>query len=146
MAYHSLASCLFHCVFSTKNRLPLIPQQSQSRLWAYMGGIARTNDFTALAVGGISDHVHLLLSLPPTLAVAKAIQLVKAGSSTWLHERSGTRFEWQVGYGAFSIGVSQVAATTRYIQNQAKHHARQTFAQEWKIFLQRHGLEEFSRP
>jgi hypothetical protein len=54
MAYHSLASCLFHCVFSTKNRLPLIPQQSQSRLWAYMGGIARTNDFTALAVGGIS--------------------------------------------------------------------------------------------
>jgi putative transposase len=63
-----------------------------------------------------------------------------------MHERTGTRFEWQVGYGAFSIGVSQLAVTTRYIQNQAKHHERQAFAQEWKMFLHRHGLQEVSRP
>jgi len=96
----------------------------------------------ALAVGGMSDHVHVLLSLPPTMAIAKAIQLIKAGSSKWMHQQQGTRFEWQVGYGAFTIGISQVEATTHYILSQDKHHAKKNFADEWKTFLKRHGLPE----
>jgi hypothetical protein len=90
-----------------------------------MGGIARTNSMKALAVGGIADHSHILLSLPPTIAITKAIQLVKAGSSKWMHEQTGSRrFEWQEGYGAFSIGASQVPATIRYIENQPQRHRK----------------------
>jgi putative transposase len=95
----------------------------------------------ALAVGGMSDHIHLLLSLLPAMPVAKAIQPIKAGSSKWMHEKGAVRFEWQVGYGAFTLGISQVPATVRYILNQEKHHAKKSFAQEWKMFLERHGLE-----
>jgi len=78
------------------------------RLWSFIGGIARTNHMKALAVGGMRDHVHVLLSLPPTMAIAKAIQLIKAGSSKWMHQQRGARFEWQVGYGAFTIGISHI--------------------------------------
>jgi putative transposase len=142
MSYHSHTSLLFHCVFSTKDRLPLIPTPIKSRLWSYVGGIARVNDMKALAVGGIRDHLHVLLSLPPTMAIAKAVQLLKAGSSKWMHEQRVTQSEWQVGYGAFTIGISQVAATKNYILHQEKHHAKKSFAQEWQIFLRRHGLVE----
>jgi REP element-mobilizing transposase RayT len=100
----------------------------------------------ALAVGAIDDHAHVLLSLPPDVPVTKAIQLVKSGSSKWMHQKMGARqFDWQEGYGTFSIGVSQAPATTRYILNQPKHHAKVSFEDEWKTFLERHGLE-FSRP
>ncbi len=107
-----------------------------------MGGIARANKMKALAVGGIEDHAHVSLSLPPDIAVTKAIQLVKSGSSKWMHEKVGTlKFDWQEGYSASSIGVSQAPATIRYILNQPKHHVKVTFEDEWKTFLERHGLE-----
>jgi putative transposase len=106
MSYHTRTSILFHWVFSTKNRLPSIPIEIKPRLWSYIGGIARTNNMKALAVGGMRDHLHVLLSLPPTITIAKAIQLIKAGSSKWMHEQGAKRFEWQVGYGAFTIGIS----------------------------------------
>jgi REP element-mobilizing transposase RayT len=124
MSYHTRTSILFHCVFSTKNRLPSIPPETKTRLWPYIGGIARTNNMKALAVGGMRDHIHLLLSLPPTITIAKAIQLTKAGSSKWMHEQGAKQFEWQVGYGAFTIGISQMLGTVNYIRNQAKHHAK----------------------
>src|SRR6185312_10607395 len=146
MAYHTFASILVHYVFSTKNREPLITEEMQPRLWAYMGGIARTNNMKALAIGGMPDHVHLLLSLHPSMAVDKAVQLIKAGSSGWMHEQDQDSFAWQTGYGAFTIGISQVNTTVRYITDQKKHHARQSFAEEWQTFLKRHGMEEFSRP
>ncbi len=83
---HSLTSSLFHCVFSTKERAPLLSPEVRARLWPYLGGIARENGMRALAVGGVADHVHLLMSLPPTLSLAKAMQLLKGNSSKWLHE------------------------------------------------------------
>ena len=143
MSYHAYASLFVHLVFSTKNREPLITEAMQPRLWAYAGGIARTNKMKALAVGGVSDHIHALLSLHPTIAVDKAVQLIKSGSSKWMHQRGQSAFAWQAGYGAFTIGVSQVNATVRYIANQKRHHARRTFAEEWKTFLERHGLKEY---
>src|SRR6185437_617496 len=107
MAYHTFASILVHYVFSTKNREPLITEEMQPRLWAYMGGIARKNNMKSLAIGGMPDHVHLLLSLHPSVAVDKAVQLIKSGSSGWMHDQGQHRFAWQTGYGAFTIGTTQ---------------------------------------
>ena len=129
---HSYSKCLFHCVFSAKGRRQLITDEVQQRLWAYIGGVARTNGFTALAVGGTAEHAHVLLSLPATMAPAKAVQLIKAGSSKWVRETFATmgKFAWQEGYGAFSISVAQIGDTVRYIENQAVHHRTQSFEEE----------------
>ena len=144
MSYHAHASLLIHFVFSTKNRKPLITEDMQLRLWAYVGGIARTNKMKALAVGGVSDHIHMLLSLHPAVAADKAVQLIKSGSSKWMHQQGQRMFAWQTGYGAFTIGVSQVNTTVRYITNQKRHHATKSFAEEWKTLLECHGLTEYA--
>jgi REP element-mobilizing transposase RayT len=140
---HTYTSLLFHCVFSTKERRAWIDPELQERLWPYLGGIARENDMTALSIGGVADHVHMLLSLPSNMAVSKAMQLVKGGSSKWVHDTFPERreFKWQDGYGAFSIGLSQVEDTRRYIENQAEHHRKRTFQEEFISFLKRHGIE-----
>ncbi len=120
-------------MFSTKERRQLIPIHIQPDLWAYMGGIARTNGFTAIAVGGTGNHVHLLLALHADMALAKAVQLIKAGSSKWLHEQKGLRlFSWQEAYGAFTIGASQIPRTVFYIQNQQEHHHKRRFEEEYR--------------
>jgi len=141
---HSHTCCLVHVVFATAERRPMIPEDIQERLHGYIGGIARENGIPALAVGGAADHVHLLLSLPRTVSVAKAVQLVKSGSSKWLHENFPKlkNFSRQEGYGAFSIGVSQRVATVKYIEGQAEHHKRISFEEEFKKFLTAHGIEE----
>jgi putative transposase len=141
----SYTSLLFHIVFSTHERKPLIAAPLQKKLWPYMGGIARDYKMKALAVGGIADHVHLLLSLPSTLAIAKAVQIIKANSSKWINEHPGQRsFAWQKSYGAFSIGVSQIETTVKYILNQEQHHAKMNFDEELGKILKRHGIEVFS--
>ena len=141
---HSHICCLVHVVFATAERRPAIRDEMRERLHAYLGGIACENGIQALAEGGVADHVHLLLSLPRTVSVAKAVQLLKSGSSKWIHETfPGSRnFAWQEGYGAFSIGVSQSATTVKYIQAQVEHHKRISFADELKKFLAVHGIEE----
>ena len=108
------------------------------------GGIARENGMAALAVGGVADHVHVLLSLSRTASVSKAVQLLKAGSSKWANEtfRGRGRFSWQEGFGAFSIGVAQREQTVAYIQAQAEHHKRVSFAEEYRKFLASHGMRE----
>jgi REP element-mobilizing transposase RayT len=108
-----------------------------------LGGIARENGMKALIVGGVEDHVHLLVSLPAVLSVAKAVQLLKGNSSKWIHETFPERwaFAWQEGYGAFSIGASGVDDTITYIRNQAVHHRRRTFKEELVLFLKKHGLQ-----
>jgi REP element-mobilizing transposase RayT len=140
---HSFVGCYVHCVFSTKQRLPLITEELQERLWPYLGGIARENKMKALCVGGVADHVHVLLSVPSTLAVAKAVQLLKGNSSKWIHETfpGQSSFAWQEGYGAFSIGVSGIPDTMAYIQGQAEHHRKKTFQEEFIAFLKKHGME-----
>ncbi len=138
---HTYTKLLFHCVFSTKERRQLIPAHLQADLWAYMGGIARTNGFTAVVVGGTGNHVHLLLALHADMPVAKAVQLIKAGSSKWLHEQKGLPlFSWQEAYGAFTIGASQISRTIFYIQNQAEHHRKRGFEQEYRAFLRAYGI------
>jgi putative transposase len=108
-----------------------------------MGGIARENKIKPIAIGGMTDHAHLLISIPQSIAVAKAVQLVKGGSSKWLHETDSPirNFAWQVGYGAFSIGVSQVNEVTAYIARQEEHHRIRTFQEEYLSFLKEYKIE-----
>jgi putative transposase len=140
---HSYISSLYHCIFSTKGRRKIINSDLQERLWPYLGGIARENKMKALAVGGVEDHVHLLLSLPATVDLAHAMQLIKGGSSKWIHDTfpEYRTFAWQEGYGAFSIGISQVDKTVAYIQKQMDHHRKKTFEEEFLSFLKKHGME-----
>ena len=140
---HTYVSCLVHCVFSTKGRRNTIAQDIQDRLWAYIGGIAREKRMGALAVGGAADHVHVLLSIPSTMPISKAVQLIKGGSSKWLHDSFPVmrEFAWQEGYGAFSIGVSQVEDTVAYIRGQLEHHGATTFDEEYVAFLKKHKIE-----
>jgi REP-associated tyrosine transposase len=121
---HTYVSDLVHCVFSTKNRRRLIPAETQPELWSFIGGIARKNGFRALIVGGTEDHVHILLSLPAAMPLAKAVQLVKGSSSRWMNGTHAKGFSWQEGYGAFTLGVSQKPRTIDYIKRQAEHHRK----------------------
>ena len=114
----------------------------KERVWAFIGGIARENKMKALGVGGMADHVHLLVSIPTTLSIAKGIQLIKGGSSIWIHTTFPEMrdFAWQEGYGAFSVSVSNLADTKVYIENQAEHHRGKSFQEEYLAFLKRHEI------
>jgi REP element-mobilizing transposase RayT len=140
---HSFLSALFHCVFSTRDRRKFITPQLEERLWLYMGGIAREHNIRPLAIGGVEDHVHWVLALPRTMDIAKAMQLIKGGSSSWVHQEFSNHrmFGWQEGYGAFSLGISQLEKTKRYIANQRGHHRVRTFKEEFVTFLEKHGIE-----
>lgn len=138
---HTYTRLLVHCVFSTKQRRALLSQQIQPDLWAYMGGIARKNGFVTIAVGGTENHAHVLLGIPAQMPVAKAVQLVKAGSSKWLREQKGLRlFAWQEAYGAFTIGASQIPQTVLYIQNQPAHHKKRPFEEEYRALLRAYDV------
>ena len=140
---HSYVSNLMHCTFSTKDRQPFIDSDLETRLWPYMGGIARENRMKALAIGGIADHLHLLLSLPGMMSFAKAVQLIKGGSSKWVNDTfpRSRKFEWQEGYGAFSVSASQVPKTIAYINNQKEHHRKKSFQEEFMDLLTKHGIK-----
>jgi len=137
---HSYAQNHLHVVFSTKDRQKLINAAVQPKLWSFMAGVARNHDFLVLADGGIEDHVHLLIQLPSVLALAKAISLIKANSSRWMNEH-GMKFAWQEGYGAFSVSASNLDVLKRYIANQASHHRKMTFEQEFEELLKKHGIQ-----
>jgi REP element-mobilizing transposase RayT len=136
-----------HCTFSTKERYPFINSDLESRLWPYIGGIAREHRVKALAIGGTADHLHALLSLPGMMSFAKAVQLIKGGSSKWVHDNFPRfrKFEWQEGYGAFSVSASQVPKTIAYINNQKEHHRKKTFQEEFLELLKKHGIEHDPR-
>ena len=106
-----------------------------------MGGVAGDRGVVPMAIGGTEDHVHLLLSLPATISVSSAMQVIKIGSSRWMHDECGVKaFAWQEGYGAFSIGASQVEATVAYIQRQQEHHRRRDFQAEFLAILKKNGI------
>src|SRR5512143_3761139 len=137
---HSYCTNLVHCVFSTKDRAHSIPAETQEQLWAYLEGIANHHHMPLLAVGGFSNHVHLLVSIPQTATVASALNRFKANSSRWMREH-GKNFEWQKGYGAFSVSPSQVPIVKEYIRTQAEHHAKHTFEEEFISLLQKCGVD-----
>ena len=128
-----------HIVFSTAQRHKLIEKPFQPKLWAYMAGICRNHGIYVRAIGGIEDHVHLLIELPPTLAVAQAVLKVKSNSSKWVNE-TRKKFAWQKGYAAFSVSASNLLAVERYVNNQEAHHRRISYEDELIALLEKHGI------
>jgi putative transposase len=143
---HTFTSLLIHVVFSTSGRAPLLPNAIISDVHAYLGGILRNLNVVPLQIGGTSDHVHLLVRLPADLSVSDCLRVVKTNSSRWIKERwpERSRFAWQGGYGAFSVSESRRSAVVQYIQNQAQHHRRISFQDEFRTLLKNHcvGFDE----
>ena len=138
----SYVSSYFHCVFRSKERRPFITQPLRERLWQYLGGIALQNKMKAIEIGGVEDHVHILLSLPATMPLSKALQLLKGGSSKWVHDTfpECRLFGWQEKYGAFSVSMSQLDTIAQYIKGQAGHHRKMTFEEEFLTLLKKHRV------
>jgi REP element-mobilizing transposase RayT len=139
----ALTRLLFHVVFATKGRSLLIDAGLMPELLAYIAGIVRNLGGTTIAANGQADHVHLLLVIPPTLAVADVVRVVKCNSSRWVHATWPDRraFAWQAGYSAFSVSAPDREAVARYIESQAEHHSRGDFMAELAALLARHGIE-----
>jgi putative transposase len=134
---------LLHIVFSTKNRMRLILPSWQDDLYAYMGGIAAEHEAIVLCSGGVEDHVHLLVKTHPSFGIADTVQLLKSNSSRWVNQskKTNVKFQWQRGYGVFSVSQSQVEIVKQYIWSQAEHHKRRTFHDEYLEILRRNGIE-----
>jgi putative transposase len=128
-----------HIVFSTAGRRKLIERNRQPELWAYIAGICRNHGIFVRAIGGVDDHVHLLVEILPIMAIAKAVATIKANSSKWMNE-TGSSFAWQKGYAAFSVSASNIAAVERYIRNQEAHHQKISYEDELLALLRKHGI------
>ncbi|MBZ5703748.1 MAG: IS200/IS605 family transposase [Acidobacteriia bacterium] len=131
---------IVHLIFSTKERRPLITPGIRSDLFAYLGGIVREMRGTALITNGTADHVHMLVRIRPAQSIAEIARVVKTNSSRWVHEKWGTDFAWQAGYGVFSVSESTVAAVTKYIAAQEEHHKRRSFQEEFLAFVKKNNV------
>jgi len=139
---HTYSSNRVHVIFSTKERAKNLSDNFQPKLWAYMAGIAHNQGFAAIIIGGVQDHVHALLVVPPSIALSKAVQFLKGSSSKWINDIQATsaHFAWQEGYGAFSVSASQTSDVVRYIKDQRSHHEKKSFEEEFVIFLKKYGV------
>jgi putative transposase len=139
---NTYTSLHYHIVFSTKNRERWIYPEIEERVWSYLAGIAKQNKMTPIQIGGVEDHVHVLLGASPTLAPSKIAQWVKGGSSTWIHDTfpEMKAFAWQDGFGGFTVSRSNVESVADYIRGQREHHRSRTFQDEYLALLQKHGV------
>jgi putative transposase len=138
----SLSNVLLHIVFSTKHRQPYIDTAIESELFTYVATVFRTLDCPTHAIGAADDHIHIACSLSPTISISKLIQEAKQASSKWIKTKGSkyADFSWQNGYGAFSIGQSQLDDLRRYIANQREHHRRISFQDEFRELLKRYDI------
>lgn len=136
----SIVKILVHIVFSTKDRRPLIPTEIEPRLYAYISGVIKNNKGRMIIVGGMADHIHILVSIG-RIDISELIGDIKRDSSKWMKENGVEGFYWQRGYGAFSIGQSQVPKVADYIATQKKHHAEQDFQDEFRGLCRKYGGE-----
>ena len=138
----SLARLYIHLVFSTKYRQPFLTDAIRDCLHTYMATVMDQSGCQTLLINSIEDHIHILFELSRTLAVSQVVEKVKTASSRWIktqgEEWSG--FAWQVGYGAFTVSASNVQAVRHYVENQREHHRLQSFQNEYRAFLDKHGL------
>jgi putative transposase len=134
---HTYAHNPVHVVFSTKERLMLIAKESQGRLWAYLAGICKKQKIFVHEIGGMEDHVHMLIEIPLTIAFSDALQEIKTSSSRWM----GRNFAWQRGFGVFGVSASNMGSVIRYIRTQEAHHKKMSFEEEFIALLKRHGVQ-----
>jgi REP element-mobilizing transposase RayT len=145
--YHSIN---LHVVFSTKDRLPLIRDELRDEMFAYMGGVASNRESVLLHAGGVEDHVHLLIGVPPKFAPSDLLRDMKANSSRWLKDEWEINgFSWQDGFSVFSVSPSKVDATKAYLDSQRDHHAKVSYGRELRDMYDAHGIpydERFMPP
>ncbi len=134
---------LIHVVFSTKYRKPVLAGDWRDDLFAYIGGTIKDHKAVLLKSGGIEDHVHLLIKFHPQFTISSTIQLLKSNSSKWINESNRTRikFQWQLGYGAFSVSQSMADTVKSHIANQREHHLKLSFQDEYLTMLKKHQVE-----
>jgi len=138
----SLVRVLIHVVFSTKNRVDLIVPEIESGLFAYIHGITENNKSKLIIANGTMNHIHLLISLGRTISISELIGDIKRDSSAWIKTQGDFHnFYWQEGYGAFSIGQSQVPSVVQYIKDQKEHHAGSDFKTEFRRLLKKYEVE-----
>ena len=133
---HTYVQNLVHVVFSTKERRKLIPLAFRAKLWAYMAGVCSKEKIVPLEIGGMDDHAHLLIQLPPTWSLSDAVQEIKTSSSRWM----GKSFAWQRGFAAFSVSASNKDVVVRYIRTQDAHHKKMDYKSELIALLEKHGV------
>jgi REP element-mobilizing transposase RayT len=138
---HTYTNFIYHVIFATKERAPFITNELKPRLYEYLGGTIRGLDGILLEIGGINDHIHLLIKLKPTIKFSDFMRELKANSSAWANRITNGSFEWQNGYGAFTVGETQIEIVRRYIRNQEIHHAKLSFDDEFKDMLNRSGID-----
>ena len=138
----SFTQLTYHIVFATKYRKRTIAEDIRERLYEYIGGTLRARKGHLIEIGGVEDHVHILAGLSPAFAVSDVVRDVKASSSKWMNEEAKVRFgfEWQKGYGAFTISYDRIEPARTYIRNQKEHHKTMTFQEEYIDFLKRHKI------
>ncbi len=138
----TFTSLHYHLVFSTKDRFPMIHGDLQPELYDYMGGIVRSLDSVLCEIGGMPDHLHLLVRVPPKHSLSDFMRILKSRSSGWVHETQARaeKFAWQEGYGAFAVSKSDLPRVSEYIQRQAEHHRELSFKDEFRRFLERHDI------
>jgi len=138
----TFSSLSVHVVFSTKDRIPMMTRKVRKCVFPYIGGVIKGLGGTVIAIGGMSDHAHLVVRLPTNMCVADFVRQVKANSSKWMNERAtDMKFGWQRGYGVFSISQSVVTSVAQYVRNQERHHRSRSFEGELKMLLIRHGID-----
>jgi putative transposase len=138
---HTSGNILLHFIWSTQGRRALITPAFRDDLFAYLGGIIREMQGTALIINGTCDHVHLLVRVRPIHSSAEVMRVVKTNSSRWVREKFDPKFAWQAGYGAFSVSESSVKAVTKYIAGQEEHHRKHSFQEEFVAFLKKNRIE-----
>ena len=132
----------YHIVFSTKGRAPLIADIWRERLHAYLGGILKSLGAVPQAIGGVADHVHLLVGLRASACLADVVRSLKANSSHWVHDEIGAlEFAWQEGYGALTVSASLCRQVAEYIARQEAHHQNRSFEREYSELLKRSGID-----
>jgi REP element-mobilizing transposase RayT len=139
----TLVSLLVHIVFSTKNRANLITPEIETDLYKYISGTLRNMESPCLKIGGTANHLHLLVSQSKNIALAFLLEETKKSSSKWIKQQdtSLNSFSWQDGYGAFTIGQSNVGALKRYIETQKSHHRKRSFQDELRALLKRYDVK-----
>jgi putative transposase len=137
----SYTNLLYHIVYSTKDRLPLITKERQPDLHRFLGGLVKNLHGTPLEINGATDHVHVLARIKPVISISEFLSKLKSQSSRWANRKTGGHFKWQVKYGAFTVSQSQVERVRKYIRNQEAHHSRNSFEAEFKALLTSHGIE-----
>jgi len=140
----STFTCLtYHVIFGTKYRKRAIVESVEQEFHAYIGGIIKGEKGRLIEIGGVEDHIHILAGFSPTISVSEMLKRIKGNSSKWINDTKKVerRFEWQVGYGAFSVSQSLVSRVRAYIRKQKEHHKKVTFEAEFREYLHRHEIE-----